>query len=96
MDNLSLERWRSLDASSALIALADYAKADPTYVPVASATSSRWHVSCAGHDFELLLTGPKFWDTRCQVGGGGAIDLVMHLHSCSFREATALLKRIGL
>lgn len=96
MDNFSLERWRGLDATTALLALADYAKADATYVPVASTRSSRWHASCAGHDFELLLTGPKFWDTRSQVGGGGAVDLAMHLYSCSFKEAAARLKRSGL
>lgn len=91
-----LERWRELDATTVLLALADYAKADATYVPIVSAKSSRWHASCAGKDFELLLTGPKFWDTRSFVGGGGAIDLAMHLHSCNFRHATALLKRSGL
>ena len=96
MDKFLLERWRGLDAAEALLALADYAKADATYVPTASNKSSRWHVNCAGNEFELLLTGPKFWDTRSLVGGGGAIDLAMHLHSCGFKEAALLLKRSGL
>lgn len=96
MDNSSLGRWRELDAVTALMALADHAKADRTYTPVKSPKTSRWHVSCGGHDFELLLTGPKFWDTRSETGGGGAIDLAMHLHCCSFKEAAERLKRSGL
>lgn len=96
VDNSLLERWRELDAVTALMALADHAKADVTYTPAKSPKTSRWHASCGGHDFELLLTGSKFWDTRSETGGGGAIDLVMHLHSCSFKEAAERLKRSGL
>jgi hypothetical protein len=96
VDNSTLERWRSLDASTVLLALADHAKVDATYVPATSSKSTRWHVNCAGHDFELLLTGAKFWDTRSHVGGGGAIDLAIHLNGCSFKEATKLLLRSRL
>lgn len=96
MDKSTLERWRSLDASKVLMAVANHAKPDVTYTPVQSSQSSRWHASRGGHDFELLLTGPKFWDTRSQVGGGGAVDLVMHLAGTSFKEAAVLLKSLGL
>lgn len=96
MDKSTLERWRSLDASAVLRSLADYAKPDTTYIPIKSKQSSRWHVSHGGLDFELLLTGEKFWDTRSQVGGGGAVDLVMHLGNLSFKDAVATLSRLGL
>jgi hypothetical protein len=47
-------------------------------------------------EFELLLTGPKFWDTRMEVGGGGAIDLACHLAGCSFKAAVRLLHSASL
>jgi hypothetical protein len=36
--------------------------------------------------------GPKFWDVRMDRGGGGAIDLVMHIHGLNFKAAAKLLK----
>jgi hypothetical protein len=91
VDKSLLERWRSLDAVDVVSALADYAKRDPSFVPIKSTTSERWHVSVCGRDFELLLTGPKFWDTRESAGGGGAVDLAMHLAGLRFKDAVRLL-----
>ncbi len=91
VDNASLLRWRSLDSVVVLLALADFAKQDNTYVPEKAAGSTRWHASVLGRDFELLLTGPKFWNTRERVGGGGAVDLSIHLTGFNFVKATALL-----
>lgn len=96
VDNSALERWRALDAVFVLEVLADHAKADVTYVPQRQNTSTRWHARCDGREFELLLTGPKFWDTRSQAGGGGAVDLVMHLKACSFKQAVAWLRQSQL
>lgn len=92
VDKCLLDRWRSLDASVVLETLADHAKPDPTYVPVKTRQSSRWHANVNGQDFELLLTGPKFWNTRRAVGGGGAIDLAIHLAGVDFKGAVRLLK----
>lgn len=80
-----------LDAAQVLLVVADYAKPDPTYHPTKDANSSRWHVSAGGAEFELVLTREKFWDTRAQVGGGGAVDLVMHLTGLSFLGAAKKL-----
>ena len=66
-------------ASDALGLLAIHVKADPTYVPVKARDSRRWHVCTVRGEFELLTTGPKWFDTRARQGGGGAIDLAMHL-----------------
>lgn len=96
VDNSTLERWRALDAVPVLLSLADHAKADVSYVPVASKKSSRWHARCAEREFELLLTGSKFWDTRGETGGGGAVDLVMYLKGCDFKEAVAWLRQSHL
>jgi len=91
VDKSSLARWRTIDAASCIAALADYAKADTNFVPRKDKHSTRWHVNVNGQDFELLCTGPKFWDTRAHRGGGGAIDLAMHLFGLDFKQAVAIL-----
>jgi len=90
----TLTRWRTLSASTVLVVVADHAKPDPTYVPSKNSLSTRWHVSAGGNDFELILTGPKFWDTRQCLGGGGAIDLVKHLFRMSFKQAVGRLRAL--
>lgn len=92
VDNLDLERWRTMDAAEALLALADYAKRDPSFTPRGSNTTTRWNVSVGGKDHELLCSGPKFFDTRASKGGGGAVDLVMHLFDLPFKRAVRTLR----
>jgi hypothetical protein len=41
----------------------------------------------------LSVTGPKFINWHTRQGGGGAIDLVMHLAGVDFREAMAWLQQ---
>jgi len=53
VDKSDLTRWQSLDAAVVLIALADYAKEDVSYVPRLNTRSSRWHVIAGGHDHEI-------------------------------------------
>lgn len=96
VDSGEIGRWRNLNAAVALMALADHAKRDPTFEPIKDRTTVRWHANVAGRDFELLLTGPKFFDTHSEVGGGGAIDLAMHLLRADFKTATSALRRKGL
>lgn len=93
VDNLELERWRSMPAAQGLEILCEHAKPDPTFSPLTSHSTSRWHVSAGGRDFELLCTGTKFFDTRENKGGGGAIDLAMHLHSLDFKSAVQRLRQ---
>ena len=90
-----LVRWRSLDALQALHILADYVKEDATFKPTHSTSTRRVHTTAAGSDWELLVDGPKFYDTRAQKGGGGAIDLVMHLWRVPFKNALLTLRRAG-
>ena len=96
VDNSVLSHWRELAAVDVLTSLADYAKRDVSYVAVKSPLSSRWHARFGSHEFELLLTGPKFWDTQARKGGGGAVDLAMHLARVKFSEAVRLLESHGL
>jgi len=74
----------------ALIAI--YLKGDSTYCPMKDRASRRWHGGTLSGDFEIITTDTKWYDTRAKKGGGGAIDLVMHLEGLSFREAVARLR----
>ena len=91
--NAKIARWRKLDAAAVLGLLAEYAKDDVMFVAKNDPTSSRWHSSVGGRDFEIVCTGPKFWDTRSGSGGGGALDLIMHLTGLDFRAAAKLLEK---
>ncbi len=43
----------------------------------------------------LSIRGAQFFDHRQGRGGGGAIDLVMHVRGCRFRAAVEFLERHG-
>ncbi|WP_412479658.1 hypothetical protein [Azonexus sp. IMCC34839] len=91
-----LAHFRSVSAVNALIALASYAKRDLSFIPTEAKGTERWHATVGRAHFELLLLGPKFFDTRARIGGGGAIDLAIHLYGLQFKEAIALLRTRGL
>ena len=96
VDSLTLGRWRELDALLMLEKLESYVKADDTFEPLSTHGTQRYHVNADGQDFELLLRGPKFFDVRLQRGGGGAVDLVMHVRQVDFKGATDLLRRLAV
>jgi hypothetical protein len=89
-----LSRYRSLDVSDVLPRLAEHVKADPTFVPIKDHATARWHVTAQGREYELLSLGPKFYDTRQRRGGGGAVDLAMHLLGVDFRGAVERLRMV--
>lgn len=93
VEESELEGWRNLDAITVLLGLADFAKKDVTFEPIKDQATTRWHARVAGREFELLLTGKKFFDTRAEIGGGGAIDLAIHLLACDFRTAVTVLRK---
>lgn len=96
VDNSTLERLRLVSALTCMETMALYVKVDRDYVSRTTPSTQRVHVSAAGHDWELLVDGPKFYDTRARTGGGGAIDLVMHLSGVPFKKAVQLLIEAGV
>ena len=96
VDQAQLNKWRELDAAEVLLKLAGYAKRDSTFAPIKNQSTTRWHATVEGREYEILCTGPKFWDTRVEKGGGGAVDLVMHLSTVDFRTATRMLRAKGI
>lgn len=81
-----------MDAVVVLGAVSRHMKPDASYTPNAGQRTSRWNVNVDDRDVEFLCDGPKFFDTRAKSGGGGAVDLVMHLFRLDFRGATKLLR----
>lgn len=65
----TLTRLRQMPACDALALLATYLKPDPTYRPVKDDRSARWHLSTGHGEFEIVTTGPKWYDTRTKRGG---------------------------
>jgi len=47
----------------------------------------KWHTARG----TLSISGAKFMNWTCGQGGGGAIDLVMHMHQCGFQRAVQWL-----
>lgn len=92
VDNSELQRLRGLHALEVLDRLATHVKLDRDFAPRAATLTQRVHVNAAGADWELLVEGPRFYDTRKREGGGGAIDLVMHLWQVPFKKAVAILR----
>ncbi len=96
VDNSVLMRWRALDAAHLLACLADHAKPDASYVPTTSLQTTRWHARFGSREFELLCSGPKYFDTRANKGGGGAVDLAMHCLGLDFKSAVSYLQEKNL
>lgn len=44
----------------------------------------------------ITVTGTKFFNHDCETGGGGAIDLVMHVGNMSFKEAITWLGGVSM
>ncbi len=90
----TLTRLRQIPLETALTVVSVHATLDSTYVPVKNARSRRWHVRTQRGHFELLTTTSKWFDVRARRGGGGAIDLAMHLLGLSFVDAVKHLAAV--
>jgi hypothetical protein len=91
VDAQTLARVRALPLQGALEQLGLYVARDRDFRAVKDPTTERWHVSVGHGVFELLVTGIKWFDARARTGGGGAIDLTMHLLRLDFVGAVKKL-----
>src|SRR5690606_41279914 len=87
-----LARLQGMPVNTALDLLVLYCKADPDFKPVKNYETERLYVSIGCGVVELLVTGPKWYDSRTEKGGGGAIDLTMHLFRLDFVSAVKRLQ----
>ena len=86
-----LDKLRSMSVRQAVSLLGLYCKQDREFQPVKNKLTVRLHVSVGGQVRELLVTGEKWYDSQKKRGGGGAIDLTMHLLDLDFIAAVKLL-----
>jgi hypothetical protein len=90
-DRATLTPLREMSSEDALALLAIQCKRDSSFEPVKEPTTRRWHAHTSGGEFEILTTGTKWYDTRAKIGGGGAIDLAMHVLRLPFVDAVRIL-----
>jgi hypothetical protein len=90
-DPVLLESLRSMPPAETLDRLGLAWKRDPHFRPQKNAATSRLHVAVGAGVVELIVTGARWYDTRAGKGGGGAIDLTMHLLRVSFVDAVKRL-----
>lgn len=63
-----------------------------TYVPTTKDQRSlRWYIRTTRGKFESLTTGAKWRHVRAEKGGGGAIDVAMHVRRLRFVDAVTFL-----
>ena len=100
MRQLAAETQRRIVSSRHLRALADDLRSIPLEEVLRLEPSARpdryerakWHTARG----VLSVSGAKFMNWSCAQGGGGAIDLVMHLHQVGFGSAVQWLgQRFG-
>lgn len=68
-----------------------YWRRDRDFQPEKDKRTQRIYVAQGDKAWELLVTGFKWYDTRAKKGGGGGIDLVVHLVGLDFVAAVRLL-----
>jgi hypothetical protein len=87
----ALAALRSMTPQQTLDRLGLGWKRDPDFRPQKDSRTVRLYVTVGGQVVELLATGIKWFDPRSQKGGGGAIDLAMHLCGLDFVGAVKRL-----
>jgi len=92
-NEVQTEELRGFPIGEVLECLGCNVKPDRGYHPRKNSLTQRIYVSMPnGSVTELLITGEKWYDNRANVGGGGAIDLVMHLYGETFMLAVQRLQ----
>lgn len=95
-DDATLAQVREMPLSQVLDKLQTggqiFWRRDLDFVPDKDKRTVRLFLSSpGGFAWEVLVTGLKWFDTRAGKGGGGGIDLVMHLLQIDFVKAVKLL-----
>ncbi len=95
-DDEDVARLRTASLVRALDVLCLDMKRDRDFVPRKAEVTERWYVSVGSGVYELLVTGQKWFDAHEGRGGGGAIDLTMHLLKLDFVGAVKRLMAANL
>jgi hypothetical protein len=90
-DDAKLSRLRGGFVTDALTRLGLHWKIDSDFQPTKNAKTKRLYVSVGSCVAELLLTDQKWYGVRSERGGGGYLDLAMHLSSLDIVRAVKVL-----
>lgn len=82
-----LTKLREMPVTEALDLVGLAWKRDQDFKPVKDLLTVRLHVPVGGQIIEFLVTGTRFFDAGASTGGGGAIDLIMHIFRLDFVSA---------
>lgn len=90
-----VNRVRNLNLVEVLSSLCTYVTQDKTYEPRRNERSQLYVAEVNGRRFNnLLITEARWFDLDAKKGGGGAIDLTMHLMKVNFVQAVKLLSAL--
>jgi hypothetical protein len=92
-DPVLLESLRSMPVTEALNRLGLHWKRDTDFRSRKDQATQRLYVTVGARVFEIIATGARWYDTRAERGGGGAIDLAMYILRLSFVDAVKRLSR---
>jgi hypothetical protein len=87
----SLDALRSMTPQQTLDRLGLGWKIDRDFRPQKDSRTVRLYVTVGAGVVELVVTGARWYDPRAKKGGGGAIDLTMHLCGLDFVGAVKRL-----
>lgn len=95
-DGAELDRLREVSIPDALTRLGLYWKVDSDFQPEKNPNTQRIYVSVGSRVVELLVTEIKWYDAKADKGGGGVIDLAMHLLRLDFVHAVKALSACAI
>jgi hypothetical protein len=90
-DPAALDALRLMTPQQTLDRLGLGWKRDPDFSPTKNPATTRLYVTVGAGVVELVVTGARWYDSRAKRGGGGAIDLTMHLLHLPFVDAVKRL-----
>lgn len=90
-DEELVTRFRVMTVEQTARILGLYCKQDKNYESTAHRNSKCYHISKDGEVFEIIVTQLKWYSTHRRYGGGGGIDLTMHLYGETFKAALTRL-----
>lgn len=82
-----IARFRMMSVEQTALTLGLYCKQDKEYRSTTHKHSSCFHISKDSEVFEIITTELKWYSTHRGCGGGGGIDLAMHLFGECFKAA---------
>lgn len=89
-----IDKLRKISLEEVAEALSYYCKVDTRFVPIKDKKTKLYNIVTPRGEFHIIVTGEKWFDEQRKVGGGGAIDLIMHITKFDFVRSVKVLNDI--